>query len=158
MKKLKIYLDTSVISHLQQEDAPEKMRDTLALWEDFKSGIYDIVLSDLTLAEIDDCAEPKRSFMRERVAEIQYEEAMRDDESRQLSALYFERGGLPPKSKDDALHIAIATICECDVILSWNFRHIVNMRAITAVDSVNIYQGYRTLRIMPPTMLLKSEE
>jgi hypothetical protein len=69
--------------------------------------------------------------------------------------LYFERGGLPPKSKDDALHIAIATTCGCDVILSWNFRHIVNMRAITAVDSVNIHQGYRTLRIMPPTMLLE---
>jgi hypothetical protein len=36
MKKLKIYLDTSVISYLQQEDAPERMKDTLALWEQFE--------------------------------------------------------------------------------------------------------------------------
>jgi len=158
MKKLKIYLDTSVISHLDQQDAPDKMSDTLALWEDIKTGIYDVVISDLTMAEIDDCAEPKRSFMRLRVAEIHYEEANRDDESRRLSVLYFERGGLPPKSKDDALHIAIATIHNCDIILSWNFRHIVNLRAITAVEAVNIQEGYRTLRILPPTVLLEKGE
>jgi predicted nucleic acid-binding protein len=158
MKKLRVYLDTSVVSHLDQPDAPDKTRDTIALWEDFKSGAYDAVISDLTLAEIDDCAEPKRSFMRMNLAEISYEEVYRNDETLRLSVLYFEHGGLPPKSKDDALHIAIATVYGCDIILSWNFRHIVNFRAITAVESVNIKQGYRTLRIMPPSMLLEKGE
>jgi len=158
MKKLKIYLDTSVISHLEQSDAPEKMQDTLALWKDIQAGMYNVVISDVTMAEIDRCTEPKQSLLREKLADIHYVETIRDKESLRLSELYFERGGLPPKSKEDALHIAIATVSECDVILSWNFRHIVNMRAIKAVESVNIQEGYRTLRIMPPTMLLEKGE
>jgi predicted nucleic acid-binding protein len=155
VKKLRVYLDTSVISHLDQQDAPERMADTALIWEDFKSGLYDIVISDLAMAEIDDCAEPKRSFMRRSIAEISYEEVVRNEETRRLSALYFERGGLPPKSKDDAMHIAIAAVYNCDIILSWNFRHIVNLRAITAVEAVNIQEGYRVLRIMAPSMLLE---
>jgi predicted nucleic acid-binding protein len=158
VKKLRIYLDTSVISYLDQKDAPERMADTLLIWEDFKSGLYDIVISDLALIEINRCNEPKRSFLRHCIAEINYEEITGNEETRRLSALYFERGGLPPKSKDDALHIAIASVYGCDIILSWNFRHIVNLRAITAVEAVNIQEGYRVLRIMPPTMLLEKGE
>ena len=44
-RKLKVYLDTSVISHLVQEDVPEKMTDTRRLWEMFQKGIYDVCLS-----------------------------------------------------------------------------------------------------------------
>jgi hypothetical protein len=69
-----------------------------------------------------------------------------------------QRGGLPPKSKEDAMHIAIATVYNCDVLLSWNFRHIVNIRAITAVDAVNIQEGHRTIRILSPSSLLYGEE
>jgi predicted nucleic acid-binding protein len=119
MKRLKLYLDTSVISYLDQQDAPERMADTALIWEDFKSGVYDTVLSDLAIIEVNRCAEPKRSFLRQRIAEISYEEVVRNEETRRLSALYFERGGLPPRSKDDALHIAIATVCGCDIILLW---------------------------------------
>ena len=60
MKKLKVYLDTSVISHLIQEDVPEKKADTRQLWEMFRTGRYDVYLSTVTLEEIDDCPEPKR--------------------------------------------------------------------------------------------------
>jgi predicted nucleic acid-binding protein len=158
MKRLKIYLDTSVISHLNQEDAPERTQETLMLWEELKAGKYSVVISDLTLAEINDCAEPKRTLMQQGIALISYEEVLRNDETKRLSALYFERGGLPPKSKEDALHIAIATVFGCDIILSWNFRHIVNLRAITAVEAVNIQECYQVLRIMPPSMFLEKGE
>ncbi len=60
MRKLKVYLDTSVISYLSQEDAPERMKDTLKLWKDFENGKYDIYLSQITLDEIEKCAESKR--------------------------------------------------------------------------------------------------
>jgi predicted nucleic acid-binding protein len=45
MRKFKVYLDTSALSYLSQDDAPEKMRDTLEFWDDVKSGVYDIVIS-----------------------------------------------------------------------------------------------------------------
>ena len=54
-QKLKIYLDTSIISYLKQDDAPEKTGITLNLWEKIKTGIYDIYLSDVTITEINKC-------------------------------------------------------------------------------------------------------
>ena len=61
MRKLKVYLDTSVVSHLLQEDVLEKMSDTRQLWEMFKAGKNDVYLSTVTLEEVADCPEPKRS-------------------------------------------------------------------------------------------------
>ena len=158
MKKLRIYLDTSVISHLDAPDVPDKEADTKRLWEDIKAGVYDVVISDLTIVEADGCTEPKRAFMRSAIASIDIQFAERDNESKRLSALYVEFGGLPPKSKDDAMHIAIATVNGCDIILSWNFKHIVNIRAMTAVDAVNIKEGYKHIRILSPSMMLKEGE
>ena len=63
MEKLKVYLDTSVVSHLLQEDVPEKMADTRKLWEKFKAGQYNVYLSTVTLEEISACKEPKKSQM-----------------------------------------------------------------------------------------------
>lgn len=67
MRKLKVYLDTSVISHLLQEDVPEKMADTRQLWEMFKAGKYDVYLSTVTLEEIADCPEPKKKRVKETI-------------------------------------------------------------------------------------------
>lgn len=61
MEKLKVYLDTSVISHMFQDDAPEKIADTRKLWELFKEDKYDIYLSTVTLEELSDCKEPKKA-------------------------------------------------------------------------------------------------
>lgn len=61
MEKLRVYLDTSVISHLLQKDVPEKMADTRQLWEMFRAGKYDVYLSTVTLEELKGCSEPKQS-------------------------------------------------------------------------------------------------
>ena len=50
MRKLRVYLDTSVISHLEQEDVPEKMEQTRKVWEILQTGKYEVVISDLVLA------------------------------------------------------------------------------------------------------------
>ncbi|GHT48987.1 hypothetical protein AGMMS49936_11650 [Endomicrobiia bacterium] len=65
---------------------------------------------------------------------------------------------MPQKSKNDASHIAVATVNNCNAIVSWNFKHMVNLRAITAVDATNIKEGYWPLRILSPSMLLREEE
>jgi predicted nucleic acid-binding protein len=158
MKKLRIYLDTSVISHLDAPDVPDKEADTQRLWEDIKAGKYEVVISDLTLVEMRNCPEPKRSFMREAITKISSVHVDRSDESQHLSDLYVKIGGLPQRSRDDATHIGIATACGCDIILSWNFRHIVNFRAMKAVDVINIMEGYRLLKILSPSMLINEEE
>ncbi|MDR0197041.1 MAG: PIN domain-containing protein [Oscillospiraceae bacterium] len=158
MKKFRIYLDTSVISHLDAPDTPDKMGDTLKLWKDVKASAYDVYISDLTIAELEDCAEPKRTEMLSALLDIEYTRVVQDERAKQLSALYFEVGGLPPKSKEDAAHIAIASVYDCDIILSWNFKHIVNLRAMTAVETVNFQMRYKNIRILSPSMLLSEEE
>ena len=61
-RKLKVYLDTSVISYLQQEDTPERMKDTLVLWKQFEAGKYEIYLSQLTLDEVGVVSLKERCF------------------------------------------------------------------------------------------------
>ena len=72
MNQQKIYLDTSVISHLQHEEVPEKMQDTLLFWRMLESGRYEVVISDITLMELRQCFEPKRSELLGYLGTINY--------------------------------------------------------------------------------------
>lgn len=157
-EKLKVYLDTSVISHLAQEDVPEKMLNTLNLWEIFKREKYDLYLSTVTLQEIEDCPEPKRSILYQYLSEIKYTiidiKQMVSDIARQL----IEMRILPPKSYDDCQHIAAAVEAGCDCIVSWNFKHIVNIKTIRGVRAITNLKGYKPIEILNPSVLLESGE
>lgn len=72
MKKLRIYLDTSVVSHLDTPDVPDKQADTRKLWECIKAGEYEVFLSPVAMGELDDCAEPKRSFLNEQLKDTHF--------------------------------------------------------------------------------------
>lgn len=156
-EKLKIYLDTSVISYLKQDDVPEKMLNTIKLWEIFKSEKYDLYLSTVTLQEIEDCPEPKRSILYQYLSEINYTvidiKQMVSDIARQL----IEMRILPPKSYDDCQHIAAAVEMGCDCIVSWNFKHIVNIKTIRGVRAITNLKGYKPIEILNPSVLLESE-
>lgn len=158
MRKLKIYLDTSVISHLSAQDTPEKMQDTLKLWEDIKDGKYEIVLSDMTTAEVNDCSEPKKQKLLDFIKEIEFEPFLENSETKMLANLYIDHNVLTKKSLDDCTHIACAIISNCDIIVSWNFKHLVNHKTISGVKGVNTLGGYREIAIYSPTMLLGGDE
>jgi predicted nucleic acid-binding protein len=154
MKKLKIYLDTSVISHLQHEDVPEKMRDTLLLWEELKTGKYEVVISDVVLQEIENCHEPKQTDLLNYLDEIEYEILHKNFEVDNLAKDYIKNGVLNQKSITDCLHIAFAVVSECDVIVSWNFKHMVRFKIIQGVRAVNVKNGYfKPLDILQPTII-----
>ncbi len=63
MNRIKIYLDTSVISYLDQRDAPEQMNETREVWEIFKKGRYEIFISDVVVYEINKCGVEKRKTL-----------------------------------------------------------------------------------------------
>ena len=155
MKRLKIYLDTSVVSHLFADDTPDKMDDTNRLWEDFKAGRYDIFISTITAEELQKCAEPKRSKMAERLGEIDFQVLEETDEINNLANEYLSNGVLTKKSVDDCLHIAYAVVMNCDIIVSWNFKHLVNYRTINKVKVVNAVNHYKEISLISPTMLLE---
>lgn len=155
MRKLKIYLDTSTISHLQQEDVPEKMRETLELWEQFKERKdIEIVISTLVLTELYKCNEEKLSFLLSKLAQLDYKEVPVNDSVRELAYFYLENNVLRKKSIDDLTHIAAATLNDCRYIVSWNFKHFVNPKTINAVNSINITLNLPQIGIFSPTMML----
>lgn len=158
MEKLKVYLDTSVISHLMQEDVPEKMADTLKLWDMFKDGKYDVYLSTVTLEEVSDCPEPKRSLMYDYLEQIDYTPIEITADMSDIAQQIIDMGILTKKSYDDCQHIAAAVIYECDCIISWNFKHIVNIKTIRGVRAITNLKGYKPIEILNPSVLLESEE
>ena len=157
MNKIKIYLDTSVISHLDAEDTPEKMQDTVDFWQELIRGQYIVTISDLTIAELSKCPEPKRTLLFEHLSVIDYVEVQEISETITLADEYLKYGVLNPKSRDDCRHIAIATITGCKYIVSWNFKHFVNIKTINKVQAVNKLLNYNEINILPPSMMLEGE-
>lgn len=149
-------MDTSVISYLSQEDAPERMKDTLELWKDFVDGKYDIYLSQVTLDEIEKCPEGKRKKLYDHLSDIEYTKLEINAEIVELAQKIIDMGILRPKSFDDCQHIAAAVVNACDCIISWNFKHIVNIKTIRGVRAITNLEGYKGIDIINPSALLES--
>lgn len=158
MRKLRVYLDTSVISHLEQEDVPEKMEQTRKVWEILQTGKYEVVISDLVLAEINECKEPKRSILKEYLAQINYERVRITEEAEEIANEIINEGILNPKSFDDCLHIASAILNDCNIIVSWNFKHMVNVDTINGVRKITFAKRYNNIDIYAPYVLLSEKD
>ena len=117
MRILKVYLDTSVISYLDQQDAPEKMLETQSLWRQLKSGKYAVVISDMVIQEINECQPEKRERLLSYLKQIDYSMIRLTDEIRALANKILNMGILTKKSTDDAVHIASAISVDCDIII-----------------------------------------
>ena len=157
LRKLSVYLDTSVISYLQQEDSPERMSDTNRLWNKFEKNEFRIFLSQVTLNEVEHCPEPKRSLLYEYLSKIDYEVLRINEEVIKLARRIIDMGILTSKSFEDCQHIAVAVINNCDCIISWNFKHIVNIKTIRGVRAITNLEGYKCIDIINPSVLLESE-
>ncbi len=111
----------------------------------------------MTMKEVSDCSEPKRSALRDYLKQIQYEsyDITKDvlDVAHQLIAM----GVLTNKSFDDCQHIGAAVVNNCDCIISWNFKHIVNIKTIRGVRAITNLEGYKPIEIWSPSVLLESE-
>jgi predicted nucleic acid-binding protein len=142
-KKLKIYLDTSVINFLFADDAPEKKEITIEFFEYFLDK-YDTYISDLVLLEIN---RTKNINKRRKLLEIiqDYNIPIYDvitNEIMELSKQFILSGIIPEKKKDDSIHVAFATYYEFEILLSWNFRHLANINKQILINSINSQLGY----------------
>lgn len=155
---MKVYLDTSVISYLDQKDTPERMKETQDMWEFFKKGQYEVYISDVVVYEIKKCSMEKREILLDYLDQIEYNIIETDENTVSLAEKFIDFGVLKRKSYDDCRHIAAAVLAGCDIIISWNFKHIVNVKTIQGVKAVTTYEGYKDLMIYPPSALLREEE
>lgn len=158
MRKLKVYLDTSVVSYLYQTDALEKMQNTLDLWELFKNKVYEVYISDIVIREISECNEEKLKILLDYLEEIDYNIIETNEDTIELAGKFIDFGILKQKSFDDCQHIAAAILAGCDIITSWNFKHIVNVKTVRGVKVITTLEGYKDLLIYPPSVLIESED
>lgn len=147
MKKLKLYVETSVWNFLFAEDAPEKQLETIRFFEEVRSGYYEIFISGLVIAEIERANEPVRSRLLSKIDEIEPEVLAITADVEELTLKYAEAGFLSQRAHDDLTHVAVATINRMDFLVSWNLRHIVKVRTIAGINDVNLSEGYRELKI-----------
>lgn len=150
-KKIKVYLDTSVISALFDEKNPERQNLTKKFFELRKR--FDVYISEVVLAEIDDTRDVDlKGKLRDTATS--FEILPIDEESRKLASEYVKHGAIPKDYAEDGLHIAIPTINEIDYLLSWNYEHIVKVKTRRIVNTVNLSLGYPDLKITTPVELI----
>ena len=146
-----MYVDTSVVGGCED---PEFAAASQALWSHFVDGRHTLVLSAHTVRELQGAPDAVRARVLEVPDENQL--ALADSqEAADLADAYIARGVVGPGSQADALHVALATVGRVDVLVSWNFRHIVNLGRIHLFHSVNIERGYSVLEIRSPTEVLE---
>lgn len=146
MKIQRVYVDTSVIGGCRDEEfAPWSN----GLMRDFRLGNFKPVTSSLVSLEIAGAVEEIRKIYVGLLG-LDYELLEVTAEATNLADAYRERGILTPKYYTDSLHIAVATIAEVDVLVSWNFKHIVHFDKMRMFNAANIDLGYKPLQIYSP--------
>ena len=146
MRKSSLYVDTSVIGGCYDQEFHEWSNGLLT---DIKAGKFSLFLSELSDAEVQDAPEEVRKKYLEfrncanRILELSAEVI-------ELADAYLNHGILTPNYRNDARHIALATVAGVDVLVSWNFKHVVHFEKIQKFNAVNIEMGYKPILIFSP--------
>jgi len=150
MKKLKIFLDTSVYS--AKFDSRDKNRQKLT--QDFWNyiGNYEIYYSEIIVEEInailDDNLKKNMKDLLENGKIVNI-----TDEVKELTQIYINEDLIPEKYENDALLIALTSVYSLDILISWNFKHLVKRKTRIGVNLINLKKGYKPIEILAPPEL-----
>lgn len=125
------------------------------LFEEIQNNRYQIVVSDLTEKELMSAPANVRNLFKQLNTSV--EKLIVKKKAIELAAKYVQEKVVGKTSMDDCIHIATATIHEIDVLVSWNFKHIVNIQRIKGYNSINKDFGYQNLEIRSPKDLINHE-
>lgn len=146
-----VYLDASVPSAYYEESQLERFKITRIWWE--KIGNYKVLISTLTIKEIEAFKNKKK---REVILSLIHNFFILKITPliETLSKDYLEAKIIPLNSLNDALHLSIAVINKIDILLSWDFAHLVKKEVGRKVNIYNITNGYSQIQIISPKELL----
>jgi hypothetical protein len=151
--KLRVYVDTSVFGGCFDE---EFMEPSNQLIKEIRSCKKTLVISDLTLQEIESAPDEVKNVLQS-ISEDHREYLALDDESKYLAQKYIEEKAISQNYLVDAQHIAIATVNKIDVLVSWNYKHIVNLRKIHLYNAANLKYGYSMIEIRSPREIINEQ-
>ena len=154
MKNQRIYIDTSVIGGYFDIEFEKATKVFFAKAQQAK---YSIVISDITESELFNAPENVRNLLHQFNIPM-LETITLSDEAIDLAEEYIKEQVIGETSRNDCLHIALATVQNIDVLVSWNFKHIVNVKRIRNYNSINVKNGYLVLDIRSPQEVIDYEE
>jgi len=152
--KQRIYIDTSVFGgHFDEEFAEH----TIPLFDRLKNNEFILLFSTVTQDEISNAPQNVKELVKSIKAD-NTEFLETTSEAIDLASEYISEKVVGQTSFADCLHIALATINRADFLVSWNFKHIVNVQRIRGYNSINIKNGYKQLEIRSPREFEKYED
>ncbi len=149
-RKTKLYLDTSVPNAYFDQKNQYRQEITKQFWLKLKE--HPVYVSDLVIREMEATGDEK---LRRRLIKLVKDFEVlstKTEEVKLLAEEYVSRGIIPLKHIEDAIHIAVATINSLDILVSWNFEHIVKLKTKREVNVVNVFLGYNQIEIIEPAM------
>ncbi len=154
MKVPTLYLDTSVIGGYFDPEFEDATRE---LWKQKDQGRYCFYTSPTFLREITEAPEVVRNLFTATFHDSKFFLDV-NDEAAALAQAYLQQKAVPPRYADDAVHVAVAVVHRIDFVVSWNFRHLVNVQRNDVFNAVNLLQGYPSVRIVNPLELIYGSE
>lgn len=153
MKRLRLYIDTSVFGGCFDDEFSEESKRLL---ENAKNGRVVFLVSEVVLGELRRAPQHVQDLFQD-VPDDSVEILDQRPEAISLSQAYLSAKVVTAKSRNDAEHVAYATIARADAIVSWNFKHIVRLDRIKGFNRVNFENGYGVLQIVSPKEVLFDE-
>ena len=144
--KQRLYIDTSVFGGFFDEEFAEF---TKPLFERLQKGEFKLLFSTITQEELALAPDPVKKLVENiKIENTEFIEA--NEEAVELATQYILEKVVGQTSLLDCLHIALATINRADFLISWNFKHIVNVQRIRGYNAINIKNGYKQIEIRSP--------
>ena len=150
----RVYIDTSVVGGYFDE---EFMADTKPLFDNLNKGQIKLLVSDLLEAELLRAPSFVIDFFKS-LPKKHIENIKLTPEAIDLADKYIKANVVGKTSRADCQHISIATLCHADVLVSWNFKHIVNLDKIRGYNGMNFQLGYQMIEIRTPKEIMNYEK
>jgi predicted nucleic acid-binding protein len=158
MKKPQLYVETSIWNFYFADDAPEKREITKTFFDKIGHGEYEIFVSDAVIEEIGKANEEKKRLLLDIVKKYSPKRLNINEEVMELSQKYITEGVFPANKVEDAVHAAVATVYEMDALISWNLKHLSNLRKMETINGINMKQGYfKRIELITPMEVCDEE-
>lgn len=149
VRKLTIYLDTSVPNAYLDFEKPERQVETKDFWN--RMNQYEIYISGLVLKEINRTLNQKRKEDLLNLVKSFKVLNGETDEVKELAQNYVTSGAIA--IVEDAVHVATAVVNGIGILVSWNYKHLVNLKTKRDVNAINLMNGYNPIEIVDPSMI-----
>ena len=130
----------------------------MAFFDKIKDGEYEIFISDIVIEEIGKADENKKQLLLEKISKVAPVRLTVNEQIVELARKYIAEDVLPPNKIEDAMHAAVATVFEMDALISWNLKHLANLKKMEMINGINMKEGYaKRLELITP-MEVSDEE